>query len=233
MCDFKRLNKWIKEKTKIDYEHINIIFLGMTFLTFVLSEIIISAVNNATEIIPNWVHYLFSLTFGLILFLAYYLVMNLNFGKIWKLFIGIVFLMIYFSLIVGYAYNIPHSYVWYKFSCPNILTENSKIDLNILNKGKIVSKNFVRITLPKKDIELRLNTKPISNNIQIVTFSGDNLNYSIIFFKMPKFNNETIVINNAVDCGWQLNCRSYHDGYSENTCEYTCEDNKCKLISKS
>ena len=70
MCDFKRLNKWIKEKTKIDYEHINIIFLGMTFLTFVLSEIIISAVNNATEIIPNWVHYLFSLTFGLILFLC-------------------------------------------------------------------------------------------------------------------------------------------------------------------
>ena len=215
----------------IDDKHINVIFLGIPFLTFVLIQIIASAFNSATESIPNWVHFLFLITIILILFLTYLLILFLDFGKIWKIFLGIVFLMIYFSLIIGYVYLIPHSYILYKFNCPAILEKNSKIELSLINEGKIVQTYYVNLNISKSDIDLKLNSKPISNNFYITTFPNDVKNYSIIFSRIPQLNNETISISNVINCGGKFNCRAYFDESSENKCEYSCQNNRCKIIS--
>lgn len=109
------------------------------------------------------------------------------------------------------------------------MAKNSKIELNVINKGKIVSKNFVSIGTSKTIPELRLNKLPISNNFHIITFPDENKNYSIIFLELPELNNQTLTINNSINCGWQFNCRAYNHEDSNQKCEYYCENNRCKI----
>jgi len=90
----KKIKKWDKlfqKQTIVNNQHINIIFLGITFLTLALVQIITSAYSNTLEALPTWIYLVSQGTLILILLSIFVFILILNFGKIWKFFLSFLF----------------------------------------------------------------------------------------------------------------------------------------------
>ena len=68
---------------------------------------------------------------------------------------------------------------------------------------------------------------------KIIDIKIDHNHINVIFLELPELNNQTLTINNSIDCGWQFNCRAYNDEASNKRCEYYCENNRCKILSRN
>ena len=69
-----KFNKWIIKQSKIDPNQINIIFLGLTFLTLALVQVIVSVYLNTMTHLNKSAYLISALTLILILVSIFYLI---------------------------------------------------------------------------------------------------------------------------------------------------------------
>ena len=213
---------------KLTSNHINAIFLGVTLLTLALVQIIIESYTNSLIFFPQWVSILNLITLAAIFILTFFLVIFLDFGFLWKILVVLVFFGVYFSLIANFLYLVPVPYVVYTFVCPDNLDEHSNMNLEVINKGKIISKNeiFIEFLNPNN----KSDWKPTSSeDATIITFPNEAKNFSISF-KKPKFNNGSITLRNKISCSKIAKCVNIEGIDSEIECKYYCRDNKCTKL---
>ncbi len=191
----------------------------------------IAVYQNTIVPIPRWVNIINALPFFLTVALLAYLFIFLEHGYFWKIFISVVFLVTYVSLVMNFGFIFPRYYNTYQFSCDLNNINEPLINLELDNFGRGVSIIYIFVNLSDSKYTIFSGDNNIDGNMKYTLKPNENIKTSFNI-KLPKNANQTIKVTNNIDCG-EFNCYILGKTPTYKECIYKCESNKCSLIQKT